>query len=728
MKLNKISGFLILAAFIFVSQRSFATHIVGGEITAEYLGTTSNFWEYKITIRIYKDCGFGATGPFDNPLLLTIYEGNNQTPFGSDSMWLPVTGPQKLDVIVNNPCLQAPPDICTELGVYVKTIQLPISVDGYTLTYQRCCRNGGIVNVIAPGGTGSTYTIRIPGTNEIGNSPNSSPSFDNYPPMVLCLDDPFVFNHKATDIDGDSLAYSLCTPYDGGSQLFPIPFPAPPPPYTNINWSGGYSGSYQIASLPAISIDPVTGILSGTAIGVGKYVVGVCVSEYRNGVFLSENKRDFQFTVTFCDANSVAAASSQERFCEGLTVEFSNSSQNARTYFWDFGEPQLANDTSNLFEPTWTYSDTGKYSIMLIANPGYSCADTVYTEYEIYDLLEPFFTAPEGQCFEGHSFNLEAGGLYQEYANFEWIFGSKSVTSGSFDENPEGVKFTEPGVYPVSLIIRENGCEEEYIDTLYTYPKPIPRFDVKERSGCVPIRVKFEDNSVAWSDMTYLWNFGDGITSTEANPKHVYPKPGIYDVSLLVSTNEVCVASVNTLKIGYIKVNEIPEAVLGVDRNVTSILDPVIKFKDFSKDISLCNLDLGDGIESPFCDYTHHYWKPGHYRVRQVVSTQFGCNDTNYIDVFVKPEVTIFVPNAFTPNSDNHNEFFKAYGEPVKEYDFRIYNRWGELMFLTNNIEVGWDGKKNGVLSPNDTYIYVIKLTDAVDEKHEVKGSFTLLK
>ena len=227
--------------------------------------------------------------------------------------------------------------------------------------------------------------------------------------------------------------------------------------------------------------------------------------------------------------------------------------------------------------------------------------------------------------------------------------------------------------------------------------------------------------------MTYLWDFGDGNTSTESNPQHVYPKPGIYNVSLTVSTSEVCVATINKLKISYIRVNSIPKAILGVDRNSASILNPVIKFTDYSSGISLCRLDLGDGIESPFCDYEHHYWNVGEYRVMQVVSTQFGCNDTNYIDVFITPEVALFIPNAFTPNSDNHNEVFKAYGEPVKEYEFRILNRWGELIYLSDDIENGWDGKTNGKSSPNDTYLYHIRMTDAIGNEHEVKGSFTLL-
>ncbi|MEQ8324729.1 MAG: PKD domain-containing protein [Vicingaceae bacterium] len=727
MKLSKLYS-IALAFFIALScLQVHATHIVGGEISAEFLSADSTHWTYRITLKVYKDCGPAATGPFDDPLYLAVFDAGNNL-FRLDTFTLPLTGPQLLDVVVSNPCLQAPPNICTQLGIYEKVLRFPISTGGYTLTYQRCCRNAGIANMPSPGATGSTYTMRIPGTNEIGNSPNSSPVYNSYPPLVLCLNDNLTFNHSAADKDGDSLVYSFCTPYSGGSRASPRPLPPSTPPYTNIVWGTGFSGSYQIPSSPAFSIDPVTGIITGAATSIGKYVVGVCVAEYRNGIFLSENKRDFQFTVTQCDPNSIAAASSQERFCEGLSVTFKNNSQNALGYFWDFGDPTTAADTSTLFEPTWTYADTGKYVITLIANPGLSCADTIETVYEIYELLEPFFERPDGQCFEEHSFDLNAGGIFEPYANFEWVYGSSAVSTGSFEQNPTNIRFTEPGIYPITLIIRLNGCEEEFTDSLFVYPKAEPSFDVEERSGCVPIKVAFNNSSKAWTPMTYFWDFGDGKTSTEENPVHVYPEPGIYNVSLLASTNEVCTSAVNMLKIGFIRVNELPKARIYVENPIASITNPVVRFQDRSQGGTICKLDLGDGLQSPFCDYDHRYWQSGKYTVRQVVYTQFGCTDTNAFDVFIKPAVSLFIPNTFTPNSDKVNEVYRAYGEPVLEYDFRIYNRWGQLVFTSNRIEGGWDGFINGKPAPSDKYAYYIKLMDALGDEAEFRGTFLLLK
>ena len=161
-----------------------------------------------------------------------------------------------------------------------------------------------------------------------------------------------------------------------------------------------------------------------------------------------------------------------------------------------------------------------------------------------------------------------------------------------------------------------SGCQEEYTDSLFVYPEPIPRFSVEKRSGCVPVKVSFNNESVAWTDMEYLWDFGDGDTSSAESPVHIYPKPGIYNVSLVTTTNEVCNASISALKIGYIRANEIPKARLLVSRPQASILDPVITFFDRSSEKTICRLDLGDGLKAPTCNFTHTYKEAGKYTGR----------------------------------------------------------------------------------------------------------------
>ena len=113
---------------------------------------------------------------------------------------------------------------------------------------------------------------------------NNSPVFEDFPPPVICVNEPLVYSHKATDAEGDELVYEFCSPLLGGSQNNPTPDPDAPPPYQNVGFIlPNYSASNPLGGNPRITINPVTGEISGMPTLQGQYVVGICVSEYRNG-------------------------------------------------------------------------------------------------------------------------------------------------------------------------------------------------------------------------------------------------------------------------------------------------------------------------------------------------------------------------------------------------------------------------------------------------------------
>ncbi|MCH8317956.1 MAG: gliding motility-associated C-terminal domain-containing protein [Bacteroidetes bacterium] len=231
-----------------------------------------------------------------------------------------------------------------------------------------------------PGGTGATYTAFIPDTGVAKY--NSNPAFNNFPPILVCVDAPLEFDHSATDIDGDSLVYELCTPYHNASGV--IPCPASAPPYPFVTWAAGYSQNDPLGGVP-LSIDASTGFLTGTPDTKGQFVVGVCVKEYRNGVLLSEGKRDFQFNVTQCFNPLAYVADTMMTFCEENTITFPNNSRRASTYEWDFGDPMALTDISTAEFPTYIYPNTGTYIVRLVANPGSVCTDTGYITINIKD-------------------------------------------------------------------------------------------------------------------------------------------------------------------------------------------------------------------------------------------------------------------------------------------------------------------------------------------------------
>ena len=153
---------------------------------------------------------------------------------------------------LNNPCILTPPNICVEQAIYTINKTLPPVSGGYTLVYQRCCRNATIINILDPQDAGSTYMAQIPDVGTYGY--NSSPFFNSFPPITVCAGTPLIYDHSATDPDGDQLVYSFCTPYIGADASAPMPHIPTPPPYSTIVWGSSFSVNNQISSSPPMTI------------------------------------------------------------------------------------------------------------------------------------------------------------------------------------------------------------------------------------------------------------------------------------------------------------------------------------------------------------------------------------------------------------------------------------------------------------------------------------------
>lgn len=720
--------FLFFIFFCIAAPTALATHLVGGELYYEDLGNN----QYKITFKSYRDC-YNGLAPFDNPAYIYIYNSTG-TLVQTVEMYSPSV--TSIPIVTNNPCLIPPSNVCVEEGVYEEIIFLPPITNGYDLVYQRCCRNNTIVNLANPSTTGSTYVAHIPGTNVV--SKNSSPNFNNFPPLFLCIYDDIDFDHSATDPDGDILVYELCDPYLGADSACPMPNPSagsfcptsPTLPYQNVQWAAGYSSAYPLNSSPAISIDPSTGKLTGKPSMVGQFVVGVCVSEYRNGILISTTKRDFQFNVLDCD-NIYATIPSQQQFCNGYTYSFSNTNTKAVKYYWNFNDPNSTSDTAIIANPTYTYADSGTYTVTHIAWNNQGCVDTAYTTVYIYPNFKPSIKPFIGQCITNNSFDFYADGLFESYATFNWNFGSSASPSSSIDQNPQGIVFSNAGNLPISVTVSENGCTQTVNDTVDVYPLPVANFTILEQSGCEPFVVPFTDESVTGTPLSYLWDFGDGSTSTEVNPIHTYQQEGIYDVLLTIISSSGCIDTLTFVQNDLIEVLVSPQAAISVDVAEKSIFEATFDFTDLSSGATTCVVEMGNGDNNSNCgNFNYEYADTGNYKVTQVVYNNIGCADTAIIWIRVDPEYRFFIPNTFTPGNDNLNEIFKPITMGVGKYSFYIFNRWGKLVFESHDILTGWNGQmmNTGAMSPNGVYTYLIQYGNIFKKEFEYRGIVTLLR
>lgn len=293
MKKNRLKAMfaariLLISILCFCTVRINATHITGGELSYQCLGP----YTYKISLKVYRDCIL-AQAPFDSPAKITVWDG------------VPIYL-QVLEVSLNNidtlPYTSADTNwvplgySCVEIATYDTIVTLPQSVTGYYFAYQRCCRTGDIINLVNPLDIGSTYWARVPPAY----LNNNSPAFNSHPPVALCVNRPMTFDHSATDLDGDSLVYYLCTPYDGATPTDPQPYITTPPPYTPVAFQSPYTFADPLPGSPSLSIDSATGIITVTPYALGSFQVGVCCDEYRNGVLLGTHHSDFRYSIAQC--------------------------------------------------------------------------------------------------------------------------------------------------------------------------------------------------------------------------------------------------------------------------------------------------------------------------------------------------------------------------------------------------------------------------------------------
>jgi gliding motility-associated-like protein len=716
--------------FIFITffcKKDFASHISGGEIYYDCLGGNN----YRITLKIYRNC-YDSQQELDNYAYVFVYNAAGNF---IDSLALPLPGSRILPSVITNPCFTPPNNVCIEEGIYQGVINLPPTAGGYTITYQRCCRNNSIINMTDPGVVGSTYTTHIPGAAFA--LCNSSPRFSNFPPIFLCAGYPLSFDYSATDPDGDSLFYEFCNPLIGASQNCAFYGPqgifsscseiGTPPPYWSVPWASGYSASYPISSSPAMTINSATGIVSGTPTSIGQYVFGVCVNEFRNGIFLCKSSRDFLINVINCTGLPYASVSVQTNYCFGYQVDFTQNSLNASTYFWDFGDPSITSDISSLEAPGWNYSDSGTYTVTLIINKGTLCADTNSVTFNIQHLLEPEFTTDPDQCFVNNNFSFTATGDFQGNGTFLWNFGEHSSIPTSNTSNCTNIVFDTSGSFPVTLTIMENGCSETYEKNINVYAEPVAKYGLASPVACDLQPVHFKDSCTADSKLLYEWKFGDGTVSSQSDPFHLYEGIGSYSTSLAITTEHGCKDTFSLP--AAIEVFPSPHADFYVSPKEATVFSATISAFDESSDAFLCYINWGDGIVEYNCNSSHVFTKSGTYPIMQVVANSYGCYDTAFAEVIIHPEFTFWIPNAFTPDADNVNDVFKPVLVGVHNYSFLIFDRWGEKVFETTNSEEGWNGFIRGKLSENDVYVYKIIFRDDVkNSTHQYIGNVTLVK
>jgi gliding motility-associated-like protein len=406
-------------------------------------------------------------------------------------------------------------------------------------------------------------------------------------------------------------------------------------------------------------------------------------------------------------------------FREDAVLGGSNTgSGTPKAWKWFFGN----GDSSFLQNPIHKYRNPGLYNLRLSLSNTEGCLYHTSRNLRVHALPKVGFGAVNA-CYDNRfQFNdtlwINGGSI----ASQRWDFGDGQ---GSNSGSPVHA-YPGAGAYRVALIAVSNqGCQDSLIRFVTAYDRVIPAFSAD--TVCLGGFTSFNDLSTVpgGSVSRHAWTFGDGRSSSAANPQYTYRTDGFFNVRLGILTNFGC--RYDTVQ--PIWVYPVPTAGFDIQpADGTTILDPVIRLLDRSSGATQYWYDMGDGSSLYLTSNVNHtYADSGWYRLRQWVQNDYGCRDSSEEKMQVRYVFTLHVPTAFTPGRDGKNDLFAPQGMGIRSYKMEIYSRWGELMYRTNNSEP-WDGTFKGLPVTPGVYVVSLDVTDFQGVRHWYNNTFHLIR
>ncbi|MEO8719693.1 MAG: PKD domain-containing protein, partial [Ginsengibacter sp.] len=426
---------------------------------------------------------------------------------------------------------------------------------------------------------------------------------------------------------------------------------------------------------------------------------------------------------------SINGVSNDTSGCVPLQVDFSDTLKKGKLYYWYFGDG--AGDTTLTPFSSHVYVKTGTYPVMLVTIDSATCniADTSYKNIRVGDnkAFVDFTSQKLLPCTNlGYDFtNISTAtrGTFKP-GIFTWDFGDNTPLVVQ-DLNPVTHTYAGPGTYKVSLLLNDTTYCNSPADTIKTIrlsPEVKAIFSTPA-NGCVPYNAVFANNSLG--GLNFLWDFGDGSTSTEDNPTHLYTTTGSFKVKLTAFDSTSCNKQDDTTF--TIAVSPIPTASFSYNPAEPKE-NTFTNFVNQSSGATKYIWNFGDGDTSILKDPKHIFEETGTYNVCLSAANDVGCSDDTCIEVrsIIKP--LLDVPSAFTPGKFGTNSVIRVIGFGIREMDWKIYNRWGQNVYESNNLKSSWDGTYNGKLQPMDVYSYTLKVTFSDGRKITKTGDITLLR
>lgn len=427
--------------------------------------------------------------------------------------------------------------------------------------------------------------------------------------------------------------------------------------------------------------------------------------------------------------------------CSPLTVNFTNTSANSSYLTWDFADGVTASvdAPAHVFN---NFQESDKvFTVKLTATSEFGCVNSTTKDFTVFAAPRAYFTIdPPLRVYPDASFVFtnKTSPMAPNW-NYEWTFGDGNKYIGQTPPvytyktwGPEADDYK----YWVTLKVSNGNCKDEMKQFLYIKPAvPISIFSSSVLQSCAPLETQFVHQAQYFS--TIEWDFGDGTKSTESSPVHKYPNPGKYYVRLAVKGDGGTTYSYTTLDV-------FPNPIANFKLAPAEAMLPEarVNFYNTSIDGQTYVWDFGDGVgisteKSP----VYSYKNLGSYNIKLTTTSEHGCVDDTLVTAGVKVigEGMIKFPNAFIPSRtgsnggvyetpDYKNEVFHPVSAGIVTYRLLIYNRWGQRLFESDDVNVGWDGYYNGKLCEQGVYVYRATGRYTNGKTFDVRGDVTLLR
>jgi gliding motility-associated-like protein len=513
--------FTFVVFYCLATLNASATHVRGGEIFYTYLGRSivdPNNDSFRITVRLFRKCpdASGVITP-DLPTLISVSFNNQSDGLQVQSEFIDQTSLTQIYKREFN-CINNPPIICFDVGLYIKNITLTRTLQGYTARTVGCCRINGITNVTVQNQSGYCYITKIPGSDVLADyEGNSSPEFELKDSAIVCRRNYFTLPFSANDsVDHDQLRYF----FHPGLNSTGSGVPGSSGWHLQYNTAAGYTATQPLGN--EVFIDSSTGVISGIAPGPGLYVVSVRIDEYRRGIKINEHFKDFILNIASCDIASANLPPNGFVACVDSTAQFYTLGQSGavNTYLWQFNDPNLPTASSNLPTPNYKYSDTGVFTVRLTVNAGQRCSNSNTTKVFVAPSIKPAFSAA-ASCPNSITRFFDSSSVgWPPFMIRNWNFGDiSSNTNSSQLVNPTHV-YTQTGTYSVSLFLQDaKGCEATTIIPITITDRAgliLPFRDTLLCRGDTMQLSAIANGNLTWTPSTYLSN------PTAANP-NVWP-------------------------------------------------------------------------------------------------------------------------------------------------------------------------------------------------------------